>query len=752
MNIGSLSKIFLFVLIFFCVFPGESFAPQRISPGQAAAEYREDMNRDGVADLEDVLHLLRLAGESPGDPRADYNSDGNYSIADALSLLLRIKSGELTSLTVPGFSPGEIEVYPTWNAVGLEISYSGEMAVGCGAYLLWRRSGESRWRSGVEMTVDASRHLIWASIFPLEPDEEIELRVVFHDPSATEIPPIETLTRTKKMVLQPTGGQVYYVSPEGADTNPGTAELPFSTLARAASVAGAGDIVYVLSGVYREGNLLQNIRGEEGGPVVFAAAEGHTPILDSSIQIDRDSTAWQPYSGQIYVTTLKPDLTAEGGAGYGYVAQDGKRMFAYQSLADLTGDALSVPRAWFLDTNTNKLYVRTGNEDSPAGYTYNIAQHPYAFWLTGSRHVVVRGFEIRYYGQAGVRISEGATGCVVYGNTIHNAPNGVYLKNETTSGNAVWHNLIYEPGLVEIPWNSIKASGYPRQGVMSWIAGRGNSFNYNTLHGWFDGITVESWDIPERLEVHRDCDVMYNKVYNIGDDAFEMDGGGVNMRLHGNSVRNAMVAISLAPIQRGPVYVTRNDVTYWNLLFKLNVGVKTSFGWTYVYHNSGYGLNSGNGMGMIGLTGTASGGADTKNKVFKNNAMIGADRAVRAGYDGNWLDYNCYYHTPGLEPRKFEWNGVTYFTFEEFRDSTGQEEHGLYTDPQFADTPHLGEYPWLGFLEDEIGNYPLVESADVGDLSLQPTSPLIDRGELIRGINEDFSGKGPDIGAFEYRP
>ena len=364
-------------------------------------------------------------------------------------------------------------------------------------------------------------------------------------------------------------------------------------------------------------------------------------------------------------------------------------MFRYVTLADLTSDRLGAPRAWYLDTNTNNLYVRTGNNDSPAGYTYNIAQHRYAFWLTGSSHVVVRGFEIRYYGQAGVRISEGATGCVVIDNTIHNAPNGVYLKNETTSGNAVWHNLIYEPGLVEIPWNSIKASGYPRQGVMSWRAGRGNSFNYNTLHGWFDGITVESWDIPNQLELHRDCDVMCNMVYNIGDDAFEMDGGGVNMA---------------------------------------------------------------NGMGMIGLTGTESGGADTKNKVFKNNAMIGADRAVRAGFDGNWLDYNCYYHTPGLEPRKFEWNKVTYFTFEGFRAATGQEEHGLYADPQFADTPHLGEYPWRGFLEDEIGNYPMVESAAAGDLSLQPTSPLIDRGALIRGINEDFTGKGPDVGAFEYRP
>ena len=752
MNIGYLFKIFLSIPAFLCVLPAAGHASLHPVPAQAVAGYREDINQDGEADLEDVVHLLRLAAERSGDPRADFNCDGTYSITDALSLLLRIRSGQLTALGVPSLSPQEMEVYPTWNAVGVEVSYSGELAGGSEAFLLWRKSGQPRWRNGVEMTVDTARHMIRASIFPLEPDQEIDVQVMFHDPAATAIPPVETSTRTKKIVLEPAGGQAYYVSPEGADTNPGTAGLPFRTLAHAAGLAGAGDVVYALSGVYREGDLFRHVHGEEGRPVVFAAAEGHQPILDSSIEIDRDSTAWQIYSGQVYVTTLKPDITVAGGAGYGYVAQDGKRIFPYQSLADLTSDPLGVPRAWYLNTSTNKLYLRTGNNDSPGGYTYNVAQHPYAVWLTGSRHVVVRGFEIRFYGQAGVRISEGATGCVIYGNTIHNAPNGVYLKNEATGGNAVWHNLIYEPGLVEIPWNSIKAGDYPRQGVMSWIAGRGNSFNYNTLHGWFDGITVESVDMQDHLEVHRDCDVMFNKVYNIGDDAFEMDGGGVNMRLHGNSVRNALVAISLAPIQRGPVYVTRNDVTYWNLLFKLNVGVPTSYGWTYVYHNSGYGVNSGNGMGMIGLTGTASDGADTRNKVFKNNAMIGADRAVRAGYDGNWLDYNCYYHTPRLGVRKFEWNGITYFSLEEFRDSTGQEEHGLYADLQLMDTPHLGEYPWRGFWEDELGNYPPVESAEGGDLSPQPASPLIDRGLIIRGINEDYSGKGPDIGAFEYRP
>ena len=59
-------------------------------------------------------------------------------------------------------------------------------------------------------------------------------------------------------------------------------------------------------------------------------------------------------------------------------------------------------------------------------------------------------------------------------------------------------------------------------------------------------------------------------------------------------------------------------------------------------------------VAAVVLPGTASGDVETKNKVFLNNAMIGADKAVRTGFDGNTLDYNCYWYTPGKCPRPFE--------------------------------------------------------------------------------------------------
>jgi hypothetical protein len=47
-------------------------------------------------------------------------------------------------------------------------------------------------------------------------------------------------------------GSVYYVSPTGNDTNPGTASAPFRTFAKANSVLTAGSTLYIYAGVYNQ--------------------------------------------------------------------------------------------------------------------------------------------------------------------------------------------------------------------------------------------------------------------------------------------------------------------------------------------------------------------------------------------------------------------------------------------------------------------------------------------------------------------
>lgn len=656
------------------------------------------------------------------------------------------------ALAAEAVQPGSIELYPTYTALGLEVSYSNDDNHNATAEFVWRRKGEQTWRNGVGMTFDRGRRLAWASVWPLGQGETIEVKVSFSDPDAADLTPLEASATTRTMILEPTGGHQFFVSPSGDDHNPGTKSRPFKTLAHASTRVRPGDIVYATSGVYHEGNLFKGLKGTAEKPIVFAAAKGHKPVLDGAIEIDKGSGAWKKHDGDVYVTSV------DFYRGYaGYVAQDGLRMYRHTSLADVNSSRLKRKRAWYYDENAKKLYVRTGDRLDANHHTYNIARYEFGLLLEGSQHIVARGFEIRYYGNAAVRITAGARGCVVIDNVIHNAPWGVFMRGETTYNNAVWRNRIYEPGLGEFTWSEIKQSGYPRQGICG-TSGRGTSICYNKINGWFDGIAMASWQHPERLDLNRDLDTMYNQIINTGDDAIEPDGGGVNMRIHGNRIRNCFAAISLAPVERGPVYCTRNDATYYYLMFKLNVAGCTSLGWAYIYHNSGYCLTKPGTYGGTAVSFPSGATIPISNKVLKNNAFICDGLGVRYGHQGYTIDYNCYYTVPGARPARFQWEAKdptgkwkarTYPTIEEFSAASGQESHGIYADPQFSSTPGLGanlrrDYHTTAFIV-----YPQVRDTSEGDLHLKDSSPCIDKGVVIRGINEDYSGSAPDVGAFE---
>ncbi len=49
----------------------------------------------------------------------------------------------------------------------------------------------------------------------------------------------------------------------------------------------------------------------------------------------------------------------------------------------------------FNDEARKQLYVRTGTSLPAINHQYNLSQHPYGVHLTGSQHVVVRGFTVR---------------------------------------------------------------------------------------------------------------------------------------------------------------------------------------------------------------------------------------------------------------------------------------------------------------------------------------------------------------------
>ena len=78
-------------------------------------------------------------------------------------------------------------------------------------------------------------------------------------------------------------GRTFYVAPDGSDSYPGTVARPWKTIGKAARTLDPGDVVYIQSGVYREGvNLDWRNSGTSTHPIAYRAYPGHRPIMDGA--------------------------------------------------------------------------------------------------------------------------------------------------------------------------------------------------------------------------------------------------------------------------------------------------------------------------------------------------------------------------------------------------------------------------------------------------------------------------------------
>ncbi len=62
---------------------------------------------------------------------------------------------------------------------------------------------------------------------------------------------------------------IYYVSPSGLDSNPGTFTQPWRTISKAARTVKAGDVVYIRGGTYVEAVEIFNLRDSRCSHSIF---------------------------------------------------------------------------------------------------------------------------------------------------------------------------------------------------------------------------------------------------------------------------------------------------------------------------------------------------------------------------------------------------------------------------------------------------------------------------------------------------
>lgn len=297
-----------------------------------------------------------------------------------------------------------------------------------------------------------------------------------------------------------------------------------------------------------------------------------------------------------------------------------------------------------------------------------------------------------------------------------------------------------------------KFPGYPALITSEYavkVYGQGHVVAYNYAANWHDGVDIATYgnpdgtpnEIADRVPVA--IDFYNNDFSNMADNCIEADGSARNIRVFRNRCFNsAGGAFSAQPLFGGPVYF------YQNLVYDATTGGPLKFVDTpagvLVYQNTF--------IGQGPLMGPAS------NVHFLNNLILGdgwiepvLNLTTYTNYSTS--DYNGLRPNPGVADA-FEWNSPPFEvaadyngkpitrhfkTLNDYTDATKQEQHSVLLDYDvFANVR----------IPDKNDPQRLYKPEDF-DFRLKPGSVAIDAGVPLPTINDGFTGRAPDLGAYE---
>jgi hypothetical protein len=608
--------------------------------------------------------------------------------------------------------------YANFHAAGVLVTVSGDANADAAAALEWRPAGGSFVSAQPLERIDATRFA--GSLFGLEPGTSYEARVTLGDPDGVAGSPVTATFATRSEALAEPTLRTLYVSTGGDDGNPGTSPgSPFRTIQQAANLAQAGDLVLVQPGVYRESVSVPR-SGTTAQPIVFRAS-GAGAILDGADAAIAAGVTWTPAAGGTWSRVT--------GFATGHVVTEAGRLFRYASLAELQSLAAGSPGGFHFDGTT--LSLKLADASSPSSHTVHVARLEDGFVVDGRSWVRIEGLEIRHYGAGdygkGVYLRY-SSDCAVRSCRIHEVGSaGVWVKGgerHLLEGNEVWDTSIFG-----WPWGRTKGSSSENNAVtFSDDVGRGHVVRRNTVHGTFNGIAPCGSAAPPS-GVTNETDVYENVLYQHTDDGFEPEGYCANLRLWGNRLQDVHMAFAVAPAAPGPLYVVRNVAWrvgntrtslqdgYMASAIKINSGYPEPVGPLLLYHNTF--LTDAPATDAIALL-------NPGNSTFiraRNNVVAATRYALYKVNPVAWSGDGDDIYTID-DSRLAYWMGTRYDTLGAFR-ALGQEPNGLSAPPQLA-------------------------SPASGNFEPAPGSPLIDAGVALPGINDDYGGAGPDVGALEW--
>jgi len=630
------------------------------------------------------------------------------------------------SLTAqPATISGQFTVEPpTLVSLSFEWKISGDDNRNAKVDAFYRKKGETGWRDALPLlrlqreeigtapnAADPARYPLFhytaanmftGSILNLDPDTEYECRFTLTDPDGVTGAATQTVTTRTRNEPQPaSGGHVYHVYP--VDWT-GPKQQPAFTGLMAAYYMGSahfdyenafpprvqpGDTILVHAGLYVGDRFHYMV----GTPHPGFLAMGN--LFDGTYYLTQSGTPDKPI--------------AIRGAGDGEVIFDGA---GCQNLFNLMG----------------------------ANYNY-------------FEGVTIRNTNVAFL--LGIKGIAGSSGFTLKHSNIYDVGRAIqddwsgsknfYIADNRLIGR---HDPNKMMGWTGELWS--KFPGYPELLLSEYaikVYGQGHVVAYNYVANWHDGIDIATYgtpdgapnDIPDRVPLA--IDFYGNDILNMGDNCFETDGGARNVRVFRNRCfDSAAGALSVQPMFGGPVYF------YQNLVYNAPTGSLK-----YIEGSSGI-LTYNNTIIGEGRAGPAS------NQHFRNNLILAQGAfdpvfAVTTYTNYSSSDYNGFRPNPG-KADSFEWNSPPfavhsdfqgtpvarrYPSLEAYRDATGQERHSLLVDYDvFRDVP-----------PPDRTDPQRVYHPEGFDFRLRPGSAAVDAGVVLPTITDSFTGRAPDLGAYE---
>jgi hypothetical protein len=609
---------------------------------------------------------------------------------------------------------------PTLISLGFEWYMDGDDNRNASVQTYYRKKNEPNWHDGLpllrihgERTVllnsldYTAPNMFAGSIFNLDPDTEYECRFVLADPDGVSGKPQEIVTvRTRREPQPYAGGRTFHVYPAGYQ---GSKQEPsFIGLLAAYYTAAIGG----------DWNNASPPRVQPGDTILMHAGWYKDDRSDYSHEIFADykaccGTTWD---GTYYLTQSgtagKP--IAIKAAGDGEVIFDGDGNHVLFNI--MAANYLYFEGITFRNTDTA---IEAGQKN-----------------IAGSQDLTIKRSRFE---NVGIGI-----------HTDYSGSKNYYIADNVLIGR---HDPDHLFGWMAIaPWKDLPRFEELRRmksyfGIK--VYGSGHVIAYNRVSGFHDGIDHATYGMPDQYpktpldRMPVSIDIYNNDVTNAHDNCFEADGAMHNIRVFRNRCFNvATGAMSPQPVFGGPVYFIQN-VVYNGIYGPLKIHGDPSG--ILVYQNT-Y-------VGEVAQLTPAS------NMHFRNNLILGQDArpmvfAIDTYTNYSSSDYNGFMANKNSE-FSFQWNspaldkGADYAsprverrfkTLRQYVEATSQDRHSRevdYTIFRNASAPNLNDPTRL------------ISPGEV-DLRLREGSAAVDGGVILPNITDGFTGKAPDLGAYEF--